>query len=366
MSDEMMVGTERSLGEIEQSVRIKTTNLRRYVVAGICDIGLDLMEAKEKCPHGQWGESLKRMGYSSSTASYYIQIYKAYGASQTNLFGGGNVQTFGNLDYSKALALLALPEGEREEFADEFDVNEMSVRELKAKIKEHQDAEAAAKNQAEGWKMKMEQAKADADLAKESSEKLGQELTLTTNQLVAARENESALRKRVTELEQRPVEVAVQTIDATAEQLETAEKKGRNAALKEAAEQMETSNAEWRKQIADLKAQIKESRRENENLSERNRELSFEADTLRQENGELTTERNDLQAQVNCMNADHDSSHKQPGAPKADTINVTFRSVVENTNKLLELLGGLDEVAQARVKAKLSEFFTSAAAKVKG
>lgn len=318
MSEEMMVGTERSLGEIEQSVRIKTNNLRRYVVAGICDIGLDLMEAKEKCPHGLWGESLKRMGYSSSTASYYIQIYKAYGANQTNLFGGGNVQTFGNLDYSKALALLALPEGEREEFAEEFDVNEMSVRELKAKIKEHQEAEAAAKNQAEGWKMKMEQAKADADLAKESSEKLGQELTLTTNQLVAARENESALRKRVTELEKRPVEVAVRTIDATFDQLETAEKKGRNAALKKAAEQMETANAEWKAQVDELKAQLAE-------------------------------------ASQNTPTTDED-------ARRAGEINATFRAVVTSTNLLLSMLKDGDEA----VRERLAGFFTTAAAKVKG
>ena len=363
MSEGMAVVAERSLTEIECAVRVKTQALKRNLVVGICDIAADLLEAKAQCPHGQWGDSLKRMGYSSSTFSNYVKIYEK---CKNAGIGGANLQTFGNLEYSKALALLSLPDGKEAEFLEAVDVENVSVRELKAEVKRYKDAEAAAKNQAEGWKMKMEQAKADADLAKESSEKLGQELTLTTNQLAAARENETALQKRVSELESRPVDVAVRTIDATADQLETAEKKGRNAALKEAAEQMETANAEWGKQIDDLKAQLKESRRENENLSERNRELSFEADTLRQENGELTTERNDLQAQVNCMNADHDSSRKQPDAPKADKINVTFRGIVENTNKLLELMGELDEVAQARVKAKLSEFFTSAAAKVKG
>ncbi len=354
---------ERSLTEIECAVRVKTQALKRNLVVGICDIAADLLEAKARCPHGQWGDSLKRMGYSSSTFSNYVKIYEK---CKSTGISGANLQTFENLEYSKALALIALPDGKDAEFLESVDVENVSVRELKAEVKRYKEAEAAAKNQADGWRMRAEQAKADADLAKGSSEKLGKELTLTVNLLTAAREQETVLQKRVSELESRPVDVAVRTTDATADQLETAEKKGRNAALKEAAEQMETANAEWRKQITALKAQLKASRRENENLSERNRELSFEADTLRQENGELTTERNDLQAQVNCMNADHDSSRKQSDTPKADTINVTFRSVVENTNKLLELLGGLDEVAQARIKAKLSEFFTSAAAKVKG
>lgn len=332
---------ERSLTEIELSVRVKTANLRRYLVAGICDIAQDLIEAKSKCPRGQWLDSLKRMGYSSSTASNYIQIYNEMGGNQNSL----NFQTFGNLPYSKALALLALPEGDRDEFVEAVDLESVSVRELKAKVEEYKAAKTEAENQASGWKMKAAQANAEAKLSNEAADELRKELELAAHLLSGERENASALKREIDELKARPVEVAVRTIDATAEQLEVAEKKGHNAALKESADKMETAAAEWKKQVAALSAQLK---------------------LARQENVELCTERNELKTQVNELTADRDSSRQPPDAPgKAEEINATFRSVVESTNKLLALLGELDEVAQAKVRAKLSGFFHSAAEKVK-
>ena len=97
------------------------------------EIGRLLIEAKALVPAGEWMEYLKNeLGYKQSTANNFMRIYKNY-----NVDGHlPESQTFGNLSPSQALELLALPEGEREEFMAENDVSSMSVRQLHAVIKE--------------------------------------------------------------------------------------------------------------------------------------------------------------------------------------------------------------------------------------
>jgi chromosome segregation ATPase len=75
-----------------------------------------------------------------------MRLFDEYGDKQITLFGAvANSQTFGSLSYSKALALLALPEEEREEFVESHPVDDMSTRELEKKIKELQEEKDKAK-----------------------------------------------------------------------------------------------------------------------------------------------------------------------------------------------------------------------------
>lgn len=123
MSDIIEAG--RSLEQVTQGILV----LSAQTVANICQIGKLLTEAKSMVGHGGWEKYLEeKVAYSQSTANNFMRLYQEYGEY------GPNLQTFGNLNPSQALALLALPEGKREEFAEAHDVESMSVRELKAQI----------------------------------------------------------------------------------------------------------------------------------------------------------------------------------------------------------------------------------------
>lgn len=115
----------RSLEQVTNGIRILTAQ----TAANMCQLGKLLTEAKAMVGHGGWMKYLKEeVSYSPSAANSFMRMYEAYGEF------GPNSQTFGNLGASKALELLALPEGQREEFAESHDVESMSVRELKAQI----------------------------------------------------------------------------------------------------------------------------------------------------------------------------------------------------------------------------------------
>lgn len=115
----------RSLEQVTNGIRILTAQ----TAANMCQLGKLLTEAKAIVGHGGWKDYLeKEVSYSQSTANNFMRLYEAYGEF------GPNPQTFGNLGASKALELLSLPEGTREEFAESHDVESMSVRELKAQI----------------------------------------------------------------------------------------------------------------------------------------------------------------------------------------------------------------------------------------
>ena len=129
----------RSLEQVTNGIRILTAQ----TAANMCQLGKLLTEAKAMVGHGGWTEYLeKEVSYSQSTANNFMRLYEAYGEF------GPNPQTFGNLGASKALELLALPEGKREEFAETHDVESMSVRELKAQIAAEKELTEQAKTDA--------------------------------------------------------------------------------------------------------------------------------------------------------------------------------------------------------------------------
>ena len=109
------------------------------------EIGRRLTDAKGLLPHGKFGNWVEEnFEFSHSSANTFMKLFDEYGADQLTLFGAvTESQTFANLPYSKALALLAVPREEREEFAKEVGAEELSVRELKRVIEEKKAAEAA-------------------------------------------------------------------------------------------------------------------------------------------------------------------------------------------------------------------------------
>lgn len=131
----------RTQDTIATEIKTIVVQTQKMMLDSAVEIGRRLTEAKELVGHGEWGDWLKeKVDFSKSTANNCMRIFEEYGDKQITLFGAvSNRQTFGNLSYSKALALLAVPEDEREEFVKDNEIEDMSTRELERKIKELQE-----------------------------------------------------------------------------------------------------------------------------------------------------------------------------------------------------------------------------------
>ena len=188
----------RGLQEIAAEIRYLDNQAKRIVLGHAIEIGNRLLEAKELVPHGQWGDWLRsEFDYSQSSAQNFMRIAQEYGSAQMGLFGPeAKSQALGNLPYTKALRLLAVPEEERETFLSEHDVAHMSTRELEQAIRERNEAQERA-GAAEAALHALEEQQGTAE----------QELR---ERLEKAADTERELRAEVKRLESRPVEVAVQ------------------------------------------------------------------------------------------------------------------------------------------------------------
>ena len=166
---------ERTIEEITADI------LQAQVDGGkaVLIIGNGLIEAKGKLNHGEWLPWLtENVGYSEKQAENYMKIARNY----------SNPQLVADLGMRKALSLLALPDGERENFVAEANVVDMTSRELEKAVRERAEA-LEAKEQAEAA---LARAVEEADRAAADS---------------------IAARKELDGLKSRPVEVAVMEAD---------------------------------------------------------------------------------------------------------------------------------------------------------
>lgn len=225
----------RTIGMVTQEINQLTAQAQRLILGHAIEIGRRLTEAKQMLSHGEWGKWLKEeIHYSKSSANNMMRIFDAYGSTQMGLFGPeANSQTFGDLEYSKALALLSVPADEREQFAQEVDAEHISVRQLKAAIQERDAAQEQAAEAAAEW-----------ELAKEALREKEKAIQLANQRLEASAAEVDNLRKENDQLRQRPVEVAVEQVDATQEQLKAAEEKGRVAAEEALRTELEKAQAD--------------------------------------------------------------------------------------------------------------------------
>lgn len=227
--------TERTIDEI-------TTDILQAQVDGgraVLTIGNGLIEAKGKLNHGEWLPWLtENVGYSEKQAENYMKIARNY----------SNPQLVADLGMRKALSLLALPEGERENFVAEANVVDMTSRELEKAVRERAEALEA-------------KTKAEADL-----KAMEDAVAKTMTSLDQANSAKDALQKELDELKSRPVEVAIQ-VDQEA--VEKAREEGYQQARKElktaekaAGEQVSKANAD----AASIKTELQKKQKEVEDL----------------------------------------------------------------------------------------------------
>ena len=237
------IQTQRTPDIIGAEIRGLTQQAKTMTLWFGIEIGRRLTEAKEMLEHGQWLAYLKEQTeFSRSSAGRLMTLYKEYGAAQTSLFGAeSNYPTLNNLSISNALRLLAVPEDEREEFAAEHDVEHMSARELDELIKQRDEAEQRAAKA----EKQVQQAAAGAAKADEQYQKAKQELHLLREKLGNAEAQKAAAEKELSELRDRPVEVAVEVDEKAVEEAVTAARA--------------KNDAEWAEKMAKVKNELSEA-----------------------------------------------------------------------------------------------------------
>ena len=118
--DNGIVEKARSIEVVTDEIKSLVSSAQSVMLGYAVEIGRRLVEAKDLLPHGEWGKWLReKVEFSQSSANNFMKLFEEYGDRQFTLFGAAvsNSQTFGNLSYTKALRLLAVPGEEREEFA---------------------------------------------------------------------------------------------------------------------------------------------------------------------------------------------------------------------------------------------------------
>ncbi len=186
-------------GRTIEAITGEILDAKRAGGEAILTIGRCLIEAKDMLRHGEWLPWLnEQVELSERTAQKFMKLAREW----------SNPNTLADLGASKALMLLALPEGERDAFLEDHNVIDMSARQLEQAIKERDEARAAA-----------EQAAADQRMAEQARDKMAEDMKFLNVRLAGAKEDReqamqdvARLESEMAELKARPVEVAVETV----------------------------------------------------------------------------------------------------------------------------------------------------------
>ena len=218
--------------EQARTPEVIASEIRGYtsmMLTNAIEIGRRMCEVKELLPHGTFGNWIKEnTGYSASTANNFMRLFNAYADEQFSLFGAEiKSQTLGNLGYTKALELLALPASEREEFVETHNVEEMSTRELREAIRERDEAinradelEGEVRKLSEDW----ESAKADLSEAKAALQKPIEAVVTSTDSEEIEKAVEDALAK-AEEAHKSDIDALMQKLEKAAKDRESLERK---------------------------------------------------------------------------------------------------------------------------------------------
>ena len=120
----------RPLPELETTIRAAAVlELQGALTVGVC-----LAEAKQQLTHGEWMPWLRKMGISPSYAERRMRLAAEIPPESP----------LASLSYTQAMAVLALPAGEREAFAAANDVQDKSAAEIRRLIRERDQARKVA------------------------------------------------------------------------------------------------------------------------------------------------------------------------------------------------------------------------------
>ena len=194
-------------GRSIETITDEILDLKQTAGEAILEIGNRLIEAQTMLSHGEWLTWLtERVEFSPRTAQRFMRLSREW----------SNATALSHLGATKALALLALPADEREQFmaethqvdGQEKNVIDMSARQLEQAIKDRDEARKAA-----------EVAQAEASAAEQARAKIAEDMKLLNARLSGAQEDReqaaqavARLEAQLAELKEKPVEVAVEPV----------------------------------------------------------------------------------------------------------------------------------------------------------
>lgn len=328
MSEELMMS---AAGE-ERSITTITDEIIFYKSVGgqaVIEIGKRLMEAKAQLKHGEWLPWLsEKVEFSETSAQNFMRVAREY----------GNTQLVGDLGVSKALALLALPASERENFAsekhlvngEEKSVAEMSKRELEEAVRQQKIAEAErneARRALEAQRKETEEANAKVQAAQDAADAARAEVKNAQGTALAAQERAAELERELKALREQPVDVAVQTVDASEEQIAAA-----------VAEAKKDAEAEKTEALGKKAEELKKARDE---LKKAKAEMAAAAEALKKAEDERTALRETLEKTKKSAAAMDNKALAE--------FSVLFRQAQETVNRMTEIVDELDEESRPKI-----------------
>ena len=328
MSEELMMS---AAGE-ERSITTITDEIIFYKSVGgqaVIEIGKRLMEAKAQLKHGEWLPWLsEKVEFSETSAQNFMRVAREY----------GNTQLVGDLGVSKALALLALPASERENFAsekhlvngEEKSVEEMSKRELEEAVRQQKIAEAErneARRALEAQRKETEEANAKVQAAQDAADAARAEVENAQGTALAAQERAAELERELKALREKPVDVAVQTVNASEEQIA--------AAVAEAKKDAEAEKTEA------LGKKAEELKKAKDELKKAKAEMAAAAEALKKAEDERAALRETLEKTKKSAAAMDNKALAE--------FSVLFRQAQETVNRMTEIVDELDEESRPKI-----------------
>ena len=264
------------------------------------------------------------VGLKKSQAYDYIKALETLGE---DVF-----RSTGRLGITKVKALCAFSPVEAERFVSENNVDEMTVRELKAKVEE--------------LTKKGEQLSLDLDNVKTSNDEELQKLRDEIYDLEVANEH---LEKENEELKNKPTEVAVW--EPSEEEITSLSKKAVDEATKEYTQKL--ADAEKAKKSAEKQLKDAEKKHSEELKKAKDDALKAARDEAAKENSQLADEI----TKIKQHSAELEKQLKLSSSPEITRFSFYFEAVQNDVSRLTEALSKIDDAETAsKLKANMCRY----------
>ena len=205
-----------------------------HAINSFIQIGQKLIELKEMVPHGQWADYIKEnLDWNERKVQRFMQLAEGYSDGSAYARLVSNPSFLSDLNMTNALALLAIPEDEVEDFAETHVSEDTSNKELAEEIKKYKEENTELTEQVASLKRDIEEAKNHAGFVSEeeynklekklekAKDSLNKEKTETEAKIEEARQSAMAeVENKLKEQMQQELDSAQSEIKTLKEQME--------------------------------------------------------------------------------------------------------------------------------------------------
>lgn len=279
---EYRVVPERTLEVIAMEIRVIDTQLCQTIVKGAVEIGRRLKEAKGKIDHGQWERWCEiNLNYSTSWAAKLMKIYEEYG-SENSAYARvlSNQDTCPDLSISKALRLLRVPEEQVEQFVEEHDPSQLTVKELEEEIRKLKTEKAGLEEKESEHKKNMEQLEEQSRQMQKQLEEIKENGAADANLEEELRKKEDLLKEAERKAEEASQKIKLMKEKAKEEKEKhkgELEKAAQEAAAQAKKEAEDLQKEEMEKALNDAEEAVKRATEAEEKLANVNSDIKAEA-----------------------------------------------------------------------------------------